>query len=283
MIRADARTVGPRSVPIGLAPPHPTRLASSLAARFAEASKAIRAAAPELVGLTRVQAAARVRSILRARLSPAAISRAGAQLEAQTRARWEASMAQLLAAAVRRRVRGDRVRKPTVITLAAGKGLPRIVAPDAGETVDRWADRAAKLVRSVEEHAIEGIARDVARAVEAGETPAALARRWAVEGLPLKGGGRMESRLALIADNQVARLNGELGRARAKAVGIEQQRWITMGDSKVRPEHRAREGKAYDVAKGIGGVYPGDEPNCRCHAESVIDDDTLDRLLGLAR
>lgn len=281
MKRSDKRTRGPVNTPIGLAPPHPERASASLRAKLNRGARAIKAEARTLATLSREQVAARVRQILRSQSSAAAIARSGAQLEASTRSRFESGIASLLASA--KRTTGDRGKRSTTISLSLPPGAPpRVTLAPATDNVDRWAARAAKMIRSVEDEAVAGIARDVVAAVEAGETPAQLAARWGREGLPLKGGGRLESRLALIADNQIARLNGELHRARAKAAGLEQQRWVTMGDAKVRPEHRAREGKVYPIDKGIDGEHPGDPPNCRCHAESVVTDDDLDRLLGLA-
>lgn len=42
--------------------------------------------------------------------------------------------------------------------------------------------------------------------------------------------------------------------------------WITQGDSRVRPEHRARHGKIYDMDER---PLPGEAYNCRCVAQEL--------------
>lgn len=262
----------------GLAPPHPELAARLLSSRLLDVARAIHDDAGSLVGLTRIQAAARVRRIVASSLDLAAIGRSGIQLERSTGKRFADGLAAMLST----RRRGDRAKRTTISASVGRGGAIRIGLPDAGDTVDAWATRAAKLVRGATDDVAAGIAADVVRAVADGTSSAELAARWRAEGLPLAGGGRLESRLALIADNQLARLQGELGRVRAKAAGLGTFRWIDQGDARVRPLHRQL---------GAGGPYsyddppaeglPGTPPNCRCHAQTVVTDDDLDRLLGL--
>lgn len=54
-----------------------------------------------------------------------------------------------------------------------------------------------------------------------------------------------------------------------KAAGVEKAIWRTKRDNRVRDTHRAREGKIYDIDKGLGGIQAGQEPGCRCIAEPI--------------
>lgn len=85
------------------------------------------------------------------------------------------------------------------------------------------------------------------------------------------------ARAALIARDQVLTLNAEMTAARHQAAGIVQYVWRTSKDERVRPEHRALEGKKfrYDdppvVSKTGDTGNPGIWYQCRCVAEPWID------------
>lgn len=102
-----------------------------------------------------------------------------------------------------------------------------------------------------------------------------------------------ENRARLIARDQTAKLNGDISRQRQVSAGIRGYRWRTVGDNAVRESHKERNGKVYawnpeDVGKTLedGTVmldaeandigHPGEDYQCRCIAEPVIE---LDRLL----
>jgi SPP1 gp7 family putative phage head morphogenesis protein len=88
-----------------------------------------------------------------------------------------------------------------------------------------------------------------------------------------------ESRARLIARTETARANTMLNLARATSVGSTQYRWVTSGDSDVRPSHKKMNGKVFDwdspptLSDGTSG-HPGTFPNCRCYAEPILPDET---------
>lgn len=105
------------------------------------------------------------------------------------------------------------------------------------------------------------------------------------------------NRARLIARDQSNKLNANITRERQTSLGIRAYRWRTVGDANVRKTHKERNGKVYawraeDVGKrladgtrllnpGFGPNdigHPGDDIQCRCIAEPVIE---LDRI-GLA-
>ena len=48
--------------------------------------------------------------------------------------------------------------------------------------------------------------------------------------------------------------------------------WHTIGDSKVRSEHAARNGQIFDFDNPPEGGNPGEAPNCRCWAEPIEEE-----------
>lgn len=143
--------------------------------------------------------------------------------------------------------------------------------------IDKWTKAAAKDITSVRSEIAEAMRRDVIKALENGQSADDLVKMWRREGIPVEF-GTVEGRLKTIANHQLHNLQAEVSAARAKAVGVKKEQWGTQGDSKVRPEHRALEGKVYDIDDPPGGRRPGQDPGCRCFAQAVIDDDVLSAL-----
>lgn len=89
------------------------------------------------------------------------------------------------------------------------------------------------------------------------------------------------SRAELIARDQVGKLNADLDRDRTvDALGLEASfAWRTSKDGRVRPLHRALEGKVYAYATGhpTEGL-PGRPVQCRCYAEPVFVDEAGDPI-----
>jgi len=91
-------------------------------------------------------------------------------------------------------------------------------------------------------------------------------------GLKLKNGD-------LIARNELKAFNSELSKKRAENVGITKAIWRTAKDERVRSCHRFLEGKEFTVGKGLkcpdgrGPIEPGEEINCRCVAEYIVEFD----------
>lgn len=76
--------------------------------------------------------------------------------------------------------------------------------------------------------------------------------------------GSTVKRATLIARDQSLKLNGQLDRLKQTNAGVDRYVWRTSRDERVRPEHRAREGKVYSWNEH---PQPGEEVQCRCSAE----------------
>ncbi len=164
--------------------------------------------------------------------------------------------------------------------------------------VDNFVDENLRYVSTLRAGVLEGVGDAVTRHVVLGEalegsnlgptpTRAELAdellatweRKGVPSAIPIRRTRRdgspvlitLENHAALIARDQVSKLNGQLNRARQTAAGITSFVWETQDDSRVRPEHRALDGRRFTWADGAGGVYPGQPVQCRCWARPVVD------------
>ena len=87
--------------------------------------------------------------------------------------------------------------------------------------------------------------------------------------------GVTKRRAAFIARDQNNKATATITRVRQQGLGIKQAKWRhSRGGRHPRKSHQEADGKAYDVDKGmlIDGEYirPGELPNCRCVAISII-------------
>lgn len=78
------------------------------------------------------------------------------------------------------------------------------------------------------------------------------------------------------ARNQIANFNSITTKLRAQNLGITRARWITSRDERVRPCHKKRNGKEFDLDKGLYSscdgkwLLPGVDYQCRCDYELII-------------
>lgn len=78
------------------------------------------------------------------------------------------------------------------------------------------------------------------------------------------------------ARNQIANFNSVATKIRAQNLGITRARWITSRDERVRPCHVKRNGKEFDLDKGLYSscdgqhLLPGVDYQCRCDYELII-------------
>lgn len=86
-------------------------------------------------------------------------------------------------------------------------------------------------------------------------------------------GGVTRSRAKLIARDQTSKLNGSLNKARQESMDIEEYTWRTAKDGRTRATHKANNGKVFrwDTPPATG--HPGEDVNCRCVPEAIVDFD----------
>ena len=90
-----------------------------------------------------------------------------------------------------------------------------------------------------------------------------------------KLGDVTDARAKLIARDQIGKINTAVNKARQGELGIEEYKWRTCRDERVRHKHRRREGQIFrwDTPPDDGEGHAGEPVNCRCGTEPVIDDD----------
>ena len=84
-----------------------------------------------------------------------------------------------------------------------------------------------------------------------------------------------ENRAVLIGSDQVGKLNGRLMQFYQQSAGIEEYRWQTMMDDRVRPLHADRQGLIFRWDKPPSDGHPGMAIRCRCVADPVIPLDEI--------
>ena len=78
------------------------------------------------------------------------------------------------------------------------------------------------------------------------------------------------NRAVLIGSDQVGKLNGRLMEYWQRSAGIEEYRWQTMMDDRVRPAHADRQGLIFRWDNPPDDGHPGMAIRCRCVADPVI-------------
>lgn len=196
------------------------------------------------------------------------------------------SAASRAAAAVRRVLRGKsfvaRLQEISIATATAsreawarqlkaslGVDLPT-AEPELGPVMTAFRDENVALIRS--------LAADKVTRVRAILDDAGAGTRVEEVAKSIRDMGDVtRSRAELIARDQVLKLNAEVTQKRHEAAGIVEFVWSTSRDERVRPDHKALEGKRYryddlpivDRRRGTRGL-PGIHFQCRCVAIPVI-------------
>mgnify|MGYP001599849891 CR=1 FL=1 len=142
--------------------------------------------------------------------------------------------------------------------LVTDRAVAPLVEGFVAENVALIKDVPAKILGQVEQAVTRGVAN------------AALHKDLAVE---IRGIMRIgEKRARFIARDQVGKFYGVVNDARIRSMGVDEFEWATSHDERVRPAHRALDGRRFKV--GIGheteGI-PGAAILCRCHEIPVFD------------
>lgn len=129
-----------------------------------------------------------------------------------------------------------------------------------------FASQNAELIQSLPEQELERVAGTVERGLQQG------LRFTDVASEIQKSFGITHRRAKLIARDQTTKLNASLTKLRQQDVGVEEYIWQTAGDERVRPSHRANDGKKFRWDKPPAKTgHPGHDVNCRCIARPVLD------------
>ena len=83
--------------------------------------------------------------------------------------------------------------------------------------------------------------------------------------------GVSKRRAEVIARDQTGKYNGKMTEIRHESIGVKSYTWRTTGDERVRPQHRARDGKSFSYAKPPTDGPPGQAVQCRCWADPDLE------------
>lgn len=154
---------------------------------------------------------------------------------------------------------------------------------------DRWAATNYKLIKSLSDQYISQVSDLAEKTVTSGGSFTDL-----LDDIKGIGAKMTESRVQLIARDQIGKLNGRITQARQQSIGIDSYVWMTAGDERVRgnpgglypnadPSHYAMEGlcgrwddaSVYSDDDGqtwkpkeadMPDMHPGEDIQCRCTA-----------------
>lgn len=129
-----------------------------------------------------------------------------------------------------------------------------------------FASQNAELIRSLASAELERVAGIVERGLQQGENFQTISTEIQ------KSFGISHRRAKLIARDQTTKLNASLTKLRQQELGIEEYEWQTSGDERVRPTHKANDGKRFKWSKPPPKTgHPGHDVNCRCVALPVLE------------
>ena len=134
-----------------------------------------------------------------------------------------------------------------------------------------WVNQNIELIHSIDRRTLESIryalSENIIRAVD---------RKMLIEELTnsiMRMAEVNEKRAALIACDQVGKLNSQLTQLEQMNQGVDSYIWQTMMDSRVRPAHAARQGKRFAWDDPPSDGHPGWAIRCRCSASPCYDTD----------
>jgi SPP1 gp7 family putative phage head morphogenesis protein len=139
--------------------------------------------------------------------------------------------------------------------------------------VDHFAARNASLIKSIPERLHGEVSELVLGAMQSGRLAGGRGRDPDTLRDDLEDRfGVSESRARLIARDQTTKFYSAVNHARQRELGVERFVWRTVGDERVRDEHDELEGQIFDYDDPPEVGMPGDDVQCRCYAEPVLDD-----------
>lgn len=149
---------------------------------------------------------------------------------------------------------------------------PVIAEPGLAQRIKDFTAENVALIKSIPQQFFDQVEQRVVNGVRTGERHEQVAEE--IE----ERFGVSESRAKLIARDQTLKFYGELNSARQQAMGVESYIWRSSNDERVRDRHAELDGttQRWDdppVINPDGEVgHPGDDYQCRCSADPVLDD-----------
>ncbi|MCK5605458.1 minor capsid protein, partial [Candidatus Pacearchaeota archaeon] len=139
--------------------------------------------------------------------------------------------------------------------------------------IESFVQRNVSLIKSIPSDYFQDLEILVRTRIEEGVSTTALKKEI------FEKFGKITTRSALIARDQINKFQGSLSRLRQMESGVTHYIWVTAADERVRPNHRAADGKKVSwKSKGlpVGNKgefhHPGFDYQCRCFSQPILDD-----------
>jgi SPP1 gp7 family putative phage head morphogenesis protein len=153
-------------------------------------------------------------------------------------------------------------------TLQAVKGIDLLKDDKALlDFVEQSIQENVELIKSISEQHFSKVRETIYDGLEKGEGIKALGKRIS------EIGDVTERRGQFIARDQLGKIYGGATKFRQQSIGIQQFKWQTSRDERVRDAHAELEGKIFGWDEGADGLFPGYDFNCRCTAKGYMGDD----------
>lgn len=141
--------------------------------------------------------------------------------------------------------------------LRAGYGVDVFAdEPWLADTMSQWEAQNVKLIKSIPAQALDRMHGKVTAAVRQGKTSRDLQK------ILIDEFGITKRRAALIGDDQIGKLNGQLTKERQTGIGVESYRWRGVLDRRERDAHVAREGVRFKWSSPPADGNPGEPVRC---------------------
>lgn len=105
-----------------------------------------------------------------------------------------------------------------------------------------------------------------------------------VDDVVAEAGDAADANAALIARDQMGKMNAAFNQVRQSELGITQYRWRSSDDERVRPDHVALDGQVFSwdepgplIGEFGDPCHPGEDIQCRCSAEPYFNLDQMEK------
>lgn len=141
-----------------------------------------------------------------------------------------------------------------------------VVEPDLRETTQLFIQNNVNLIRTIDQKFFDEVKNLTFKNYSQG-------KRWEEMNSDIVDRYKVSrSNAKRIARDQTSKINGQLTKLRQEEVGIEQYRWRTSGDERVRASHAAKEGRVFSWNKPPADTgHPTNDVQCRCSSEPVLE------------
>ena len=195
------------------------------------------------------------------------------EIDKDITAEEEAAIMAIILAMFNRVKAFNRRKQETIFRSIFGSTPKEISRADYEKIRQIWVNQNIELIHSIDRRTLESIryalSENIIRAVD---------REILVEELTesiMHMAEVNEKRAALIACDQVGKLNSQLAQREQMNQGVDSYIWVTMRDNRVRPAHREREGKRFYWDNPPSGGHPGWAIRCRCTSLGCYDTDKI--------